>query len=146
MSFVLQTHSKLRRPSTSLELCLLTHVFIWFGCVHLGGFPDDPVVRLCLPMQVTQEMRVQSLSWEDPLKEKMATTLIFLPGKHHAERSLAGYNPWDHQEWDMTDHTHTDTHTSISLLEVKSCPSLLVLWTKSFHYLKDSYANILSWP
>ena len=34
---------------------------------------------------------VQSLGWEDTLKEKMATHSVFLPGKFHGQRSLAGY-------------------------------------------------------
>ena len=38
-----------------------------------------------------QETRVQSLGWEDPLEKGMATTLVFLPGKSHGQRSLAGY-------------------------------------------------------
>ena len=38
-----------------------------------------------------QETRVQSLGWEDPLEKEMATTLVFLPGKSHGQRSLAGY-------------------------------------------------------
>ena len=29
--------------------------------------------RLCLPMWVPREMQVQSLGWEDPLEEEMAT-------------------------------------------------------------------------
>ena len=32
-----------------------------------------PVERICLPMQETKEMQVQSLGWEDPLEEGMAT-------------------------------------------------------------------------
>ena len=31
------------------------------------------VERICLPMQATQEMFVQSLDQEDPLEEEMAT-------------------------------------------------------------------------
>ena len=27
---------------------------------------------------------------------------LFLPGKSHRERSLAGYNPWGHKELDTT--------------------------------------------
>ena len=38
-----------------------------------------------------QETRVQSLGWEDPLEKGMATTLVFLPGKSHGQRTLAGY-------------------------------------------------------
>ena len=34
------------------------------------GFPDGSAVKNALAMQ---EMRVQSLGWEDPLKKEMAT-------------------------------------------------------------------------
>ena len=30
-------------------------------------------------------------------------SLIFLPGKCHEQRSLAGYSPWDLKESDMTE-------------------------------------------
>ena len=36
-----------------------------------------------------QEMQVQSLGQEDPLKKEMATLPVFLPGNSHGERSLA---------------------------------------------------------
>ena len=32
----------------------------------------------------------------------MAVTLVFLPGKSHEQRSLAGYSPWGHNESDTT--------------------------------------------
>ena len=31
---------------------------------------------------------------EDSLEKGMATTPVFLPGKSHGPRSLAGYSPW----------------------------------------------------
>ena len=39
---------------------------------------------------------------------------VFLPGKSHGQRSLAGYSPWYHKELDMTEQlsAHTHTHTS----------------------------------
>ena len=37
------------------------------------GFPGGAAVRICLPMQEMQETQVQSLGWEDPLEEEMAT-------------------------------------------------------------------------
>ena len=40
---------------------------------------------------------VLSLGGKDPLEKEMATHSRFLPGKSHAERSLAGYSPWDHK-------------------------------------------------
>ena len=30
------------------------------------------------------------------------TTLVFLPGKSHGQRSLVGYSSWGHKESDMT--------------------------------------------
>ena len=56
-----------------------------------------------------QETQVQSLGQEDPLEEEMTTTLVFLPGKSHGQKSLAGHSPWGHRELDMTEHVHTHT-------------------------------------
>ena len=44
-----------------------------------------------------QEMQVQSLGQEDPLKKEMATLPVFLPGNSHGKKSLAGYSPWGHK-------------------------------------------------
>ena len=44
-------------------------------------------------MEETQETRVQSLGWEDPLEEEMQPTPVFLPGNFHGQSSLAGYTP-----------------------------------------------------
>jgi len=44
-----------------------------------------------------QETWVQSLGWEDPLEEEMATYSVFLPGKSHGQSSLTGYSPWGHK-------------------------------------------------
>ena len=74
------------------------------------GFPNNSSSKV-------QETQFQSLDWEDPLEEEMALTPIFLPGKSHRQRSLAGYSPWGHKELDTTEwlsttflsltHTHT---------------------------------------
>ena len=34
-------------------------------------------------------------------------TPVFLPGKFHGQRSLAGYSPWGHKELDMTEQLST---------------------------------------
>ena len=46
-------------------------------------------------MQETQEIRVQSLGWEDPLQKEMATYSSISCGKFHGQRSLVGYSQWD---------------------------------------------------
>ena len=68
-------------------------------------------------------------SGSPPGERKWQPTPVFLPGKFHRQRSLAGYSPWDCQESDITEpmsaytrarahthmraraHTHTHTHT-----------------------------------
>ena len=47
------------------------------------------------------------------------STPLFLPGKFHGQKSLAGYSPWGCKESDATErlsacaraHTHTHIHT-----------------------------------
>ena len=41
-----------------------------------------------------------------PWRRKWQPTPVFLPGKSHGPRSLAGYSLWGHKELDMTEHTH----------------------------------------
>ena len=38
-----------------------------------------------------------------PARGKWRPTPVFLPGKFHGQRSLAGYSPWGHQESDTTE-------------------------------------------
>ena len=58
------------------------------------GFPGGSVVKTHLPIQ---ETCVHSLGWKIPWRRKWQPTLVFLPGKSHGERSLAGYNPQGHR-------------------------------------------------
>ena len=44
-----------------------------------------------------QETWVQFLDQEDPWRRKWQPTPVFLPGKSHGQRSLAGYSPWGHK-------------------------------------------------
>ena len=53
-----------------------------------------------------RETWIWSLGQEDPLEKGMATTPVFLPGKSHAWRSLAGYSPWVCKESDTTWETN----------------------------------------
>ena len=49
-------------------------------------------------------MRVQSLGWEDPLEEGMATHSSVLAWQiPRGHRSLVGYSPWGHRESDKTE-------------------------------------------
>ena len=39
----------------------------------------------------------------------MATTPVFLAGKSHGQRSLAGYSPWGHKESDTTEQLNSNS-------------------------------------
>ena len=58
--------------------------------------PDGSVVKNPIAMwktQEIQEMWFKSLGWDDPLEKETQATPVFLPGKSHKQRSLAGYSP-----------------------------------------------------
>ena len=55
-----------------------------------------------------QEMKVQSLGWEDPLEEETAADSRILAWKIQGQRSLVGYNsPCGHKELDTTEQLST---------------------------------------
>ena len=56
--------------------------------------------RISLPVQ---ETLVPSLVGNILWRRKWQPAPIFLPGKFHGQRSLAGYSPWGHKEADTTD-------------------------------------------
>ena len=53
-------------------------------------------------------MGVQSLGWEDPLRNTWQPTAVFFPGESHRQRSLAGHSLWGCKELNTTERlTHT---------------------------------------
>ena len=56
-----------------------------------------------------QEMWIQYLGGKIPWSRKWHATPIFLPGKFHGQRSLAGYSSQGHKESDMNEHTQHGT-------------------------------------
>ena len=62
-------------------------------------------------VQETQEVRVLSLLWEDPLEEEVATCAsIFLPGESRGQRNLGHYSLSVHRveksQTGPSEHTH----------------------------------------
>ena len=45
--------------------------------------------------------------------EGMATCSITLPQESHGDRSLAGYSPWGHKEWDRAEQLSLHNLTEI---------------------------------
>ena len=63
---------------------------------------------------------------------KWQPTPVFVRGKSHGQRSLAGYSLWGCKESDMTEHAHTHTHKSNFIWKLQSpkilgCPSVSLL-------------------
>ena len=56
-----------------------------------------------------------------PWRRKWQPTPVFLPGKFHGQKSLAGYSPWGHKDSDMTEQL---THTYICRKKQSSLYSL----------------------
>ena len=139
---MLQTHSELRCPSASLELCLRTHFFIWFGYVHLWGFPDGTVIKT-LPANAGD---TGDASWvwvgKIPWRRKWLPTLIFLLGKHLAERSLAGSTSWGHR----VGHNWARMHTCSSLCWKSTIVFLLFLCCGPNHFTTWKIPMLTSCP
>ena len=56
-------------------------------------------------LPATRETQVRSLGQKDPLEKEWLSTLVFLPGESHGQRSLAGYSPQGPKESNMTEVT-----------------------------------------
>ena len=69
---------------------------------------------------------VSILSWEDPLKQKMATHSIILAWKIPWTEEPGGYSPWGHKESDMTEHPRAHTQLR-ALCDVKGCSLTVAL-------------------
>ena len=71
-------------------------------------------------MQEMQETLVQTLGWEDPLKEGMATHSSIITGKNPMDRRIWCVTPWGCKESDRTEATeHSHNHP-------KPYPSILL--------------------
>ena len=70
------------------------------------GFPGGRL-RICLPIQETQETGFDPWVRKIPWRRKWQPTPIFLPGEFHGQRSLVGYSPWGRKESDTTDYKST---------------------------------------
>ena len=70
---------------------LMSRFFVCFNSIM--GFLVAQMVKNPLAMQETW---VEKILW----RRKWQPTPVFLPGKFHGERSLAGYSPQSHKELD----------------------------------------------
>ena len=81
--------------------------WILYWSIREGRFPGGSVIK---NPPASVETWVRSLGWEDPWKRKWQSTQVFLPGKSHEERSLAGCSPgrWKESHTHFSDLTTTN--------------------------------------
>ena len=71
-------------------------------------------------LPVMQEIQVQSLGWEDPLEEGLATLSSILAWRIPRPEEPGGYSPWDHKELDTTKQLSTaQKNTKIKTVRFK---------------------------
>ena len=75
-------------------------------------------------------------SGRSPWRRKWQPTPVFLPGKSHGQRSLAGYSPWGCKESDTTEWLTHFKHSGISKLQFEG-------WRmqKAFHRADVGYTG-----
>ena len=61
-------------------------------------------------------------------------TPVFLPGKSHGQRSLAGYSPWGRKELDMTEVTKQQVPAYAAPNETESTSSTVANQMTSLKY------------
>ena len=81
-----------------------------------SGFPGDSVVKI-LPASSGDEGSVPGLGRSS--REGNANTPVFLPGKSHRQRRLAGHSPWGLQKsWMWLSNYTTTTTWSVLFLSI----------------------------
>ena len=77
-----------------------------FHCISFWGLLGT---RWCSGKESTWQLRKHGFNprvGKMPWSRKWQPAPVFLPGKSHGQRSLAGYSPWGQKELDVTEHTH----------------------------------------
>ena len=96
-----------------------------------------------------QKTLVQSLGREDAWRRKWQPTPVFLSGKFHGQRSLAGYSPWGPKESDMTYGQNNTSRLPEWSFLFNDSQRLFILYSSSFldiNLHKNHLANLLrSW-
>ena len=109
--------------SSSLVLGFLFFFFFGLSLMCSLGFPGGSVVKNP-PANAgdADSIRVRKLPW----KRKWQSTPVFLPGKFHRQKSLAGYSPCGPIELDTTEWlNNNNVHFEASPNPVRRVPCYL---------------------
>ena len=93
-------------------------------------------------MQETQETWVQSLGWEDPLEDELATYSSVLAQKFHEHGSHDSHgSPWGLKELDTTEHMHIGKITPFLTIGCLQNSNEIIHGNK-FDKRKNHYINV----
>ena len=67
------------------------------------------VAQMVKSPSAMQETRVDPWVGKIPSRRAWQPTPVFLPGKSHGQKNLAGYSPWGHKELDIAEEANTFT-------------------------------------
>ena len=77
---------------------------------YTWGFPGGSDDRVCLQCgRPGFDPCVRNI----PCRRKQQPTPVFLPGKSHGWKSLAGYSPWGRKELDTTEQLHFHLYINV---------------------------------
>ena len=97
----------------------------------LKGFPGDLAVKN-LPANAG-DMGLIPGSGKIPWRREWQPTPVFLLGKFHGQRRLAGYSPWDHKERGMTERLNHKRQTLKTRSSPRPCSHRRGSWGHSVH-------------
>ena len=105
----------------AMVVVALHHVVSLWGCTASICFLPN-LVHSCHP-QIAHHPQIPFtfLLCQIPIygipcwRRKWKTTLVYLPGESHGQRSPAGYSPWGHTELDMTEWLSMYAHLPLGI-------------------------------
>ena len=101
-------------------------------------------------LSTMRETQIQSLGRKIPWRRKWQSTLIFLPGKSHEQRSLVGYSPKGHKESGTTEWLHfTSLHTHVEVIQsftMSSRRTSAKVYITLQEFLNPCFLNVMQNP
>ena len=113
---------------STLCMCVCIYIYMYMCvcvCVCMYGFPwwlsDKEFTYQCRRRAFNPWVR------KIPWRRKWPPTPVFLPGKSHGQRSLAGCSPWDHER---VGHNSVSKQQTSSFLKWKGGTFLVAQWLR----------------
>ena len=110
---------------------------------HTRGFPGGSAgkepARQCRRLRRLRfNIWIGKISW----RRKWQPAPVFLPGKFHGQRSLAGYSPWGCKESDTTERLGTISFWL--LYSTGSCQTIKSLYNRTFDKALQGHFYLLN--